>query len=122
MGGQSLRQTARRVALDAHAGHRRERQERDRRIDALAVEALVGIGERDAVYAGPLLQTRLTANTITIRSATRLLQLAQPDKKESGSGDHRRVDLAELAALDRVLAHPTNLRPVPVQDRQRARR
>ena len=28
--------------------HRRERREPDRRIDALAVEPLVGIGERDA--------------------------------------------------------------------------
>jgi hypothetical protein len=44
MGGQSVR----RAALDAQAGHRREREERDCRSDALAVEVLVAIGERNA--------------------------------------------------------------------------
>ena len=48
MGERSVRQSARRAALDAQAGQRRERQERDRRIDALAVEVLVALGERDA--------------------------------------------------------------------------
>jgi hypothetical protein len=33
---------AQRAAVDTQAGRRRERQERDRRIDALAVEVLVG--------------------------------------------------------------------------------
>ena len=57
MGEGSVRQTARRAALDAQAGQRRERQERDRRIDALAVEVLVALGERDAAErrAGELL-------------------------------------------------------------------
>ena len=35
-------------SLDAQAGHRQERQERDRRINALAVEVLVAIDQRDA--------------------------------------------------------------------------
>jgi hypothetical protein len=45
--------------LDAQVGHRRERQERDRRIDALVVEVLVAIGEREAAErpALELLQT-----------------------------------------------------------------
>jgi hypothetical protein len=42
------KQTVRRAGLDVEVGHRRERQERDRRIDALAVEVLVAIGEREA--------------------------------------------------------------------------
>jgi hypothetical protein len=91
----------RRAALDAQAGHRRERQERDRRIDALAVEVLVAIGERDAAErrAGELLQTMIDreqlslrqavawlGGTITVRGATRLLELAQPDEN-GGSGE-----------------------------------
>jgi hypothetical protein len=71
------------------AGHR---QEWDRRIDALAVEVLVAIGEREAAErrAGELLQTMSTANssrygrrspwlcdTISTRSAS-LLELARP--------------------------------------------
>jgi len=102
MGEQSVRQTARRAALDAQAGHRRERQERDRRIDALAVEVLVAIGERDAAErgAGELLQTMIDreqrslrqavawlGGTITVRGATRLLELAQPDENGRGSGE-----------------------------------
>ena len=47
MGERSVRQIARRAALDAQAGQRRERQERDRRIDALAVDVLVALGERE---------------------------------------------------------------------------
>jgi hypothetical protein len=40
--------TARRAALDSQDAYRREGQERDRRIDALAGDMLVAIGERDA--------------------------------------------------------------------------
>jgi hypothetical protein len=36
--------------LDAQAGHR---QERDRRIDAMAVQVLVALGERDAANGVP---------------------------------------------------------------------
>jgi hypothetical protein len=36
MGQLTARQTGRRAALDSQAAYRRERQERDRRIDALA--------------------------------------------------------------------------------------
>jgi hypothetical protein len=45
MGGHSLRQTAQRAAPDAQAGHRRERQERVHRIDALTVEVLGRVDE-----------------------------------------------------------------------------
>lgn len=75
---------------------------RDRRIDALAVEVLVAIGERDAAErrAGELLQTMIDreqlslrqavawlGGTITVRGATRLLELAQPDENGRGSGE-----------------------------------
>lgn len=48
MGGQSVRHAGQRAPLNAQAGDRRERQEQDRRIDALAIEVLVAIDERDA--------------------------------------------------------------------------
>ena len=101
MGERSERQSARRAALDAQAGQRRERQERDRRIDALAVEVLVALGERDAAErrAGELLQIMVDreqlslrqavawlGDPITVRSATRLVELAQSD------GDARAVE------------------------------
>jgi hypothetical protein len=102
MGERSVRQTVRRAALDAQAEHRRERLERDRRIDALAVEVLVANGERDAAerHAGELRQTMIDreqlslrqavawlGGTITVRGATRRLELAQPDENGRGSGE-----------------------------------
>jgi hypothetical protein len=68
----------------------------------LAVEVLVAMDEGDAAErrAVQRLQTMIDrdqlslgqavawlGDTITIRSASRLLQLAQPDMKESGWGD-----------------------------------
>jgi hypothetical protein len=84
--------------LDAQVGHRRERQERDRRIDALAAGVLVAIGEREAAErrAGELLQTMFdreqlslrpavaVAVTISLRSASRHLELAPPDRSGCG--------------------------------------
>ena len=51
MGQQTLRQAARRAALDAQAQLRRERAERDKRIEALAVEVLTALEERKAAIA-----------------------------------------------------------------------
>jgi hypothetical protein len=51
MGQQSMRQTARRAALDAQAHRRRERAERDKRIEALAVDVLTALEERKAAVA-----------------------------------------------------------------------
>ena len=51
MGQQSLRQAARRAALDAQAQRRRERAERDKRIEALAVDVLTALEERKAAIA-----------------------------------------------------------------------
>lgn len=63
--------TARRAALDSQAAHRREGQERDRRIDALAVDMLVAIGERDAAQrrARGLLQTMIDREQLSLRQA-----------------------------------------------------
>jgi hypothetical protein len=103
MSQQSVRQAARRAALDAQAVRRKERADRERRLEVLAVEVLTAIGERDgAVWdaerrAGEALRTmtgdeglsvRAAAdwcgNAITSREVTRLRRLA-PDTP-SGAG------------------------------------
>ena len=48
IGRQSVRQAARRAALAAQAKLRAERQERDKRLAAIATQVLVALGERDA--------------------------------------------------------------------------
>ena len=49
MSQQSVRQAARRSALDAQAVLRKERADRQRRLEALAVAVLTALGERDAL-------------------------------------------------------------------------
>ena len=102
-------QSARRAGLDAQAGHRRERPERYRRIDALAVDVLDPIGEREpwndqggtaADDGRP--RTAFAAaggrpglgDTISVRSASRLLELARPDRVDVARVTGRRVDAA----------------------------
>jgi hypothetical protein len=100
---QSVRQAARRAALDAQAVLRKQRADRERRLEVLAVEVLTALGERDgAVWdaerrAGEALQTMtddegLSAreaadccgNAVTMREVTRLRRLT-PDTP-SGAG------------------------------------
>jgi hypothetical protein len=103
MNQQSVRQAARRAALDAQAVLRKERAGRERRLEGLAVAVLTAIGERDgAVWdaerrAGEALRTmtgdeglsvRAAAewcgNAVTMREVPRLRRLA-PDTP-SGAG------------------------------------
>jgi hypothetical protein len=46
------KQAARLAASQVQAKYRRERVERDRRLEQLAVEVLTALGERDAMIAG----------------------------------------------------------------------
>jgi hypothetical protein len=76
-------------------------------------------GRRRTPRAGQRLQTMIdreqlslsqaVAWLITIRSASRLLQLASPTRKRAARVTGRRVDRTWFAALDRVLANPTVL-------------
>jgi hypothetical protein len=94
MSQQSVRQAARRSALDAQAILRKERADRERRLEALAVAVLTAVGERDALVrdaelrAGQALQTMTEdeglslqeavdwcGSCITVREITRLLRL-----------------------------------------------
>ena len=47
-GRQSVRQAARRAVLDSQSARRRDREERELRVEALVVEVLVAVRERDA--------------------------------------------------------------------------
>jgi hypothetical protein len=49
MSQQSVRQAARRSAVDAQAVLRKEPADRERRLEALAVAVLMALGERDAL-------------------------------------------------------------------------
>jgi hypothetical protein len=106
MGQQSVRQAARRSALDAQAILRRERADRQRRLEDLAVAVLTALGERDALVrdaerrAGQALRTMTEdedlslreaavwcGGRVTVREITRLLQLQRGQQ----GGRHGRV-------------------------------
>ena len=101
MGQQSIRQEARRVALEAQSKRRRERAEREKRLEHLAVRVLVAVRERDAAVAdadrragsalremtgGEGLSVREAVEwcggEITTREATRLRRIAE----DAGAG------------------------------------
>jgi hypothetical protein len=75
MGQQSVRQAARRSALDAQAVLRKKRADRERRLEALAVAVLTALGERDALIrdaerrAGQALRTMTDDEGLSLREA-----------------------------------------------------
>ena len=104
MSQQSIRQAARRSALDAQAVLRKKRADRERRLEGLAVAVLTALGERDAAVrdtemrVGEALQTMTTeeglslreavewcgSGALTVREVTRLRQLAHDPPGGSG--------------------------------------
>ena len=73
MSQQSVRQAARRSALDAQAALRKERADRERRLEGLAVAVLTALGERDGAVrdaerrAGEALQTMTDEEGLSVR-------------------------------------------------------
>jgi hypothetical protein len=63
------------AASQAYAKRRRERAQRDRRLEKLAIEVLTAIGERDATIAaterrvGAALQAMITLESLTVSEA-----------------------------------------------------
>jgi hypothetical protein len=104
MSQQAMRQAARRSALDAQAVLRKQRADRERRLDGLAVAVLTAFGEREGAVrdaerrAGQALQTMTEdeglsvreavewcgSGGLTVREVTRLRQLAQDPPGGSG--------------------------------------
>src|SRR5829696_6386598 len=75
MGQQSVRQAARKAALDVRAARRVARAQRVRHLDTLAVELHVALGERDAAVAaierraGQALSAMTSDEGLTLREA-----------------------------------------------------
>jgi hypothetical protein len=121
MGQQSIRQEARRAALDANSKRRLERAEREKRLEDLAVRVLIAVRERDAAVAdaerraGQALCEMLEeqglsvreavewcGDEITIREATRLRRLAE----DSEVGEREVETMDGVAGTAEGLASP----------------
>ena len=117
MGQQSIRQAARRAALQAQSTTRLERTEKDKRVQALAVRVLVAVGERDQAVtgaehrAGQALRqmtqdegltvreaVHRCGDQISVREATRLRRLPTDDQvREAGPDDQSATDVHPVA-------------------------
>jgi hypothetical protein len=79
MSQQSVRQAARRSALEAQAERRKQRADRERRIEALAVVVLTALAGRDGAVldterrAGEALQTMTDDEGLSLRGGGRCL-------------------------------------------------
>ena len=75
MSQQSVRQEARRSALGAQAARRKERADRERRLEGLAVAVLTALGERDGAVkdaerrAGEALRSMSEDEGLSVREA-----------------------------------------------------
>jgi hypothetical protein len=114
---QSVRQAVRRSALYAQAALRKDRADRERRLEGLAVAVLTALGERDAAVrdtemrAGEALQTMTTeeglslreavewcgSGALTVREISRLLRLGGEHQVDRDMSDERQARL--VAAL-----------------------
>jgi len=122
MANQSVRQAARRSALDAQARMRSERAEQERRRSGLAVAVVTALAERDALVlacekrAGEALvkmtsaggltlreAVRWCGEQITLREATRLRQVAgEVGDTETTKGDEKSVPATLPVAVAQV--------------------
>lgn len=118
MSQQTIKQRARRQALDVAARHRRERAEREKRLQGLTTACLTAILERDEFVAvaerraGEALREMTEAEGLTlrdaaewcgisVREATRLRQLSAED----GDAEHAETvtdetDVSSVTAQD----------------------
>ena len=110
----SVRQAARRAALDAQAKLRASRQERDKRLAVSATEVLIALGERDAavteyeIRAGAALRQLLDDEDLTPAEVT---QWCGPS-----------LTVREIARLRRLGDEPPRSRRNSERAQQRASR
>jgi hypothetical protein len=125
MGQQSIRQEARRAALDAQSKRRRERAGREKRLEELTVQVLVAVRERDAAVAdadrraGKALRemtedeglsvreaVQWCGDEITTREATRLRRLAEEEQVGERKVDDKNSAVGTAEGLAGGLQHP----------------
>lgn len=135
MSQQTIKQAARRAALDATSKRRIERAEREKRIEAIAVRVLVAVGERDAAVAEAECRAgqavwdmteleglsmrevvQWCGEEITAREASRLRRCAdQPDQVDAAGEPVSTGEEAEAGAAGSGRTAPETLRVSSVE-------
>ena len=83
MSQQAGRQAARRSALEAQAERRKQRADRERRLEGLAVAVLTALGERDAAVRGADRRAGEALQTMTDDEGLSLLEAIEWDTSAS---------------------------------------
>lgn len=96
MGKQTIKQEARRAALDAQSKRREERAERERRLERLAIEVLVAIRERDAAV--------LDADRRAGKALVEMIETERLSAREAAQWCGDELSAREVARLRRVAA------------------
>jgi hypothetical protein len=101
-----MRQAARLAASQAYAKRRRERAQRDRRLEKLAIEVLTALGKRDATIAateqraGAALQAMITNESLTVSEAAQWVRRScQSSGSDPASSSNRRYTTAGVTRL-----------------------
>src|SRR5215203_2712414 len=112
MSQQSVRQAARRSALDAQAVLRKERADRERRLEALAVAVLTALGERDALVrdaerrAGQALRIMTDDEGLSLREAVDWCGSGVTVREKPGCcGSTTFIRAVETDELDELIGH-----------------
>src|SRR5829696_7739947 len=117
MSQHSVRQAARRSALDAQAVLRKERADRERRLEALAVAVMTALGERDGAVrdaerrAGEALQTMTEDEGLSVREA--VLRCGRSAGSANLPTTRRRRPIS-ARCIDRLGHSPSHRSSIPV--------
>ncbi|PWJ23289.1 hypothetical protein ATK17_3782 [Branchiibius hedensis] len=96
MGKQTIKQEARRAALDAQSKRREERAERERRLERLAIEVLVAVREREAAV--------LDADRRAGKALIEMIETERLSAREAVQWCGDELSAREVARLRRVAA------------------
>ena len=99
MSQQSVRQAARRSALDAQAARRRERADRERRLEALAVAVLTALGERDRAVKDAEMRAREALRAMSVDEGLSVREAVE----WCGTG----ITVREVSRLRRLAGDPS---------------
>ena len=105
MGQQSTRQAARRAALDAQAKRRRARAERDKRIEALAVDVLTALEERKAAIADCERRAGLALRKLTADEGLSVREAVEWCADSLSAAELRRLIAIKMASPQRSTLH-----------------
>jgi hypothetical protein len=124
MSQQSMRQAARRPALDAQAARRRERVDRERRFERLAVAVLTALGDRNRTVRDAKRRAGDALRVITDDEGLSVPEAAEVRQRHHSAGSHPAAPCSGPASGRRYTVNARRVSPASLTgppDRKRPR-